>query len=174
MAANVIVDAGFLVALLSGRDANHRWAVAQAARLPPPWKTCEGALSDAFRLLGPAGAPGLGALLHRRVAVCAFHLDEEAEHLVKLMAKYAHMPMSLADACVVRMTEILSDPIVLTTDPDFRLYRRHGRKTVPCVWPGRSATHGAVGPRHGGKSHESKSDLDDILQDVSRIFGDER
>ena len=43
--------------------------------------------------------------------------------------------MSLADACLVRMAEILPDPVLLTTDTDFRIYRRHGRKTIPCVLP---------------------------------------
>jgi len=45
------------------------------------------------------------------------------------------VPMSLADACLVRMTEILCEPILLTTDPDFRIYRRLGRRIVPCVLP---------------------------------------
>ena len=43
--------------------------------------------------------------------------------------------MSLADACLVRMTETLDDPLLLTTDTDFRVYRRHGRQAVPCVMP---------------------------------------
>ena len=43
--------------------------------------------------------------------------------------------MSLADACLVRMTETLANPIVLTTDEDFRFYRRHSRQVVPCVMP---------------------------------------
>ena len=59
MAASVLVDAGFLVALLSRRDANHAWAVAQAQRFPPPWRTCDAALSEAFHLLWPRGAPAL-------------------------------------------------------------------------------------------------------------------
>ena len=59
MAANVLVDAGFLVALLSRRDAHQAWAVVQPQRFLPPWKTCEAALSEAFHLLGPDGAPAL-------------------------------------------------------------------------------------------------------------------
>jgi predicted nucleic acid-binding protein len=51
------------------------------------------------------------------------------------MEKYADVPMSLADACLVRMTEALADPVLLTTDTDFRVYRRHSRQTVPCVLP---------------------------------------
>jgi predicted nucleic acid-binding protein len=52
-----------------------------------------------------------------------------------LLEKYADVPMSFADACLVRMTETLNDPVLLTTDHDFRIYRRHGRQTIPCVLP---------------------------------------
>jgi hypothetical protein len=51
------------------------------------------------------------------------------------MQKYADVPMSFADACLVRMTELLSDPLLLTTDADFLIYRRHGRRTIPCTLP---------------------------------------
>ncbi len=51
------------------------------------------------------------------------------------MEKYADVPMSLADACLVRMTETLPDPVLLTTDADFTIYRRHSRHAVPCVLP---------------------------------------
>src|SRR5271166_3413442 len=76
MARSVLVDAGFLVALLSRRDANHHWAAAQAPRLPPPWKSCDAALSEAFQLLGVHGTPGLAALLSRRAVVSVFHLGD--------------------------------------------------------------------------------------------------
>jgi predicted nucleic acid-binding protein len=68
--------------------------------------------------------------------VSAFHLSEQVEDVLTLMQKYADLPMSLADACLVRMTEALTDPVVLTADMDFRVYRRHGRQIVPCVMPG--------------------------------------
>ena len=55
--------------------------------------------------------------------------------MLKLMAKYADVPMSFADACLVRMTELLADPILLTLDAHFRIYRRHGNKTIPCAMP---------------------------------------
>ena len=51
------------------------------------------------------------------------------------MQKYGDVPASLADAALVRMTETLADPTVLTTDADFRVYRRHGRQMVPAVTP---------------------------------------
>ncbi len=135
MARNVLVDAGFLVALLSRRDSHHQWATTQAPGHPPPWRTCEAVLSEAFHLLGARGAPALSALLRRRAVIAAFDLDNNVESVLKRLQKYADVPMSLADSCLVRMTETLPDPIILTTDADFRIYRRHSRQIVPCVMP---------------------------------------
>jgi len=135
MAASVVVDAGFLVALLSRRDHDHSWAAATAGRFPPPWNTCEAALSETFHLLSDAGRPALSALLARGSLVPAFSLGEHLDHVLKLMRKYTDVPMSFADACLVRMTETLMDPVVLTTDADFAIYRRHGRQAVPHVAP---------------------------------------
>lgn len=135
MAANVLVDAGFLVGLLSRRETNHRWAVAQAARLPPPWKTCEAVLSETFHVLGVAGSPVLAALLRRGALICTFDFAENTDEVLALMEKYADVPMSFADACLVRMTEILANPVLLTLDTDFRIYRRHGRRTIPVAMP---------------------------------------
>lgn len=135
MAGSVLVDAGFLIALLSRRDHNHPWAATQSRSLAPPWKTCEAVLSEAFHLLGARGRPALAALLRRGAVVSALVLAEELDRVLTLMQKYASVPMSLADACLVRMTEIFADPLVLTTDSDFRLYRRHSRHLVPCRTP---------------------------------------
>jgi predicted nucleic acid-binding protein len=135
MAKNVLVDAGFLVALLNRRDSHYDWAVAQAPHFGPPWRTCEAALSEAFHLLGRRGKPPLGALLRRRAVSVAFDLENDLEPVLRLMDKYADSAMSLADACLVRMTETLPDPVLLTTDTDFRVYRRHSRQVIPCVLP---------------------------------------
>jgi predicted nucleic acid-binding protein len=135
MAASVLVDAGYLVAFLSGRDRHCKWALAQSLSSGPPWKTCEAALSEAFHLLGEGGGSALGALLRRNAVLCTFTFAEHRDAVLNLMRKYADVPMSLADACLVRMTEVLPDPIVLTTDAHFRIYRRHSRQVIPCAMP---------------------------------------
>ncbi len=135
MAKSALVDAGFLVALLSRRDANHGWAAAQAPRLPPPWATCEAVLSEASHLLGGLGTLSLASLLRRGALVCDYRFADDMDAVLKLLEKYADVPMSFADACLVRMTETLNDPVLLTTDGDFRVYRRHGRQIIPCVLP---------------------------------------
>jgi predicted nucleic acid-binding protein len=136
MAGSVLVDTGFVVALLSRRDTHHRWAAVQARRLGPPWRTCEAVLSEAFHLLGARGSSALSALLRRRSLIVAFDLRADLETVLRLMQKYANVPMDLADACLVRMTETFADPVILTTDADFSIYRRHSRNVVPCVTPG--------------------------------------
>ena len=65
----------------------------------------------------------------------AFDLNDEIEAVLKLLQKYSDVPMSLADACLVRMSEVFSDPLLLTTDSDFRVYRRHSRQMIPCLLP---------------------------------------
>ena len=135
MARSVLVDAGFLVAMLSRRDFHHQWAVRQASENSPPWYTCEAVLSEAYHLLGARGAPGISAMLSRRAVVAGFNLDDHVEAVVALLQKYASVPMSLADACLVRMSETVADPLILTTDSDFRIYRRHSRQVIPILCP---------------------------------------
>ncbi len=135
MAASVIIDSGFLVALLSRRDLHHAWATSQARHHAGPWLTCEAVLSESFHLLGVRGFLALRELLRRRRLAVGFSLQPHVLPVLALMQKYTSVPMSFADACLVRMTEILSDPVILTTDGDFRIYRRHSRQVVPSVMP---------------------------------------
>jgi uncharacterized protein len=135
LAKTVIADTSFLVAWLVSRDYCHQWALSQVRSFPPPWLTCDAVLAETFYLLGPDGAPSLTALLRRSGLRIAFDLPANLDVVLDLMDKYSNVPMSLADACLVRMAEILDDPIILTTDQDFRVYRRHSRQVVPCVLP---------------------------------------
>ena len=86
-------------------------------------------------MAGVRGGPKVKEMLRRRAVVISFDLSDELEPVLILMGKYADVPMSLADACLVRMSETLPNPIVLTTDADFRIYRRHGNKIIPVLMP---------------------------------------
>lgn len=135
MPRSVLADAGFLVALLRRRDEHTVWAKTTAGVFPPPWHTCEAALSETFHLLGTHGSAALVRLLRREEVVLSFRLTKSEAAVLDLMEKYASVPMSLADACMVRMTEIVPDPVLLTTDGGFRIYQRHSRQVIPCVLP---------------------------------------
>ena len=57
------------------------------------------------------------------------------EAFEELLRRYRNVPMSLADACLVRLSELYGDCAVLTLDSDFRIYRRHGRQVIPVLAP---------------------------------------
>lgn len=137
MTRGVIVDTGPLVAYLNKRDTWHEWAVGQLATIEPPLETCEAVISEATFLLraDPRGSDALLALLERDLLLCTFHLDESVEHVRRLMKRYQDVPMSLADACLVRITEERRVSKVLTLDSDFRRYRRLGRQVIPLISP---------------------------------------
>jgi predicted nucleic acid-binding protein len=130
-----LVDSGALVALLDRREAHHDWARQTLPRQPTPWLTCESVVAEALFLLGESQAAALDQLLRGQHLRVAFDLADQLDAVLDLRAKYASVPMSLADACLVRMSETLPDPVVVTTDSDFRIYRRHSRQVVPCLLP---------------------------------------
>ena len=134
----VIADAGPLVAYLKKDDQHHRWAVDRFRELRDPLTTCEAALSETLFLLRDVhdGHERLFQMLERGVVVPAFSLRAEVPAVFALMRRYADVPMSLADACLVRMAESSGDAVVLTTDGDFRHYRRHRRAAIPLLFPG--------------------------------------
>jgi predicted nucleic acid-binding protein len=134
-----IVDTGPLVALLDAREPDHAWAREAFDGLRAPLYTCEACLSEAAFLLGhvKGGANALLTFVSRGIIVPQFRLASEIEAIRKLMTKYASVPMSLADACLVRMTELDARATVLTLDNDFRVYRRNGRQAVPVLMPDR-------------------------------------
>src|SRR5262249_54096348 len=135
LANDVIADTGVLVGYLSARDRYHEWALQQTRDWPPPWFICEAVLTETFFTANADATRLLHGWLRSGYLEIAFNLANELDPALPLMEKYAPVPMSLADACIVRMTEILSDPLVLTTDSDFRVYRRHSRHVVPCRTP---------------------------------------
>jgi len=74
-------------------------------------------------------------LLRRRVVEVAFHLEDHVDAVARLVRKYANVPMSLTDGCLVRMAELSAESVILTLDRDFRLYRKAGRHMVPTILP---------------------------------------
>jgi len=132
---SLVADAGFLVALWNPRDEKHSWALAVAETHAPPWIVCEPVFTEADHLLGPPGRLTLRTAVRRGAIQLAPTFVGETAAILDLLDKYHDVPMSVADACIVRLTEILPDPLVLTTDTDFKIYRRHSRKVVPCLLP---------------------------------------
>ncbi|HJQ81005.1 MAG TPA: hypothetical protein VJ828_13680, partial [Lacipirellulaceae bacterium] len=64
-----------------------------------------------------------------------FSLSDELPAVARLLKKYASVPMSLADACLVRMAEQHITSPILTLDTHFRIYRKSGRTVIPTLMP---------------------------------------
>jgi predicted nucleic acid-binding protein len=135
-----LLDTGPLVAFFDRSDADHAWAKEQWAQAPVPMLTCAAVLAEATCLLQQqAGLPGhkLLALFERKVITVPFALEAHAGRVTRLLEKYADHGMQLADACLVRMSELQRDCRVFTLDPrEFRVYRRFERQVIPLVAPG--------------------------------------
>jgi uncharacterized protein len=139
MAGNrhVLVDTGPVVAFLNRKDRFHQWAREQFGEISPPMLTCEAVITEACYLLRYAddGSQGVLALIDRGVMQIGFKLEEEILAIMKLLGRYSNVPISLADACLVRMTEQYPQSKILTLDHDFRIYRKYGRQIIPVVLP---------------------------------------
>jgi predicted nucleic acid-binding protein len=133
----VLLDTGPLVAFLSERDADHAWAIAQFQRLQPPWLTCEAVITETTHLLRDVRGAQVAILemIERGALQVPFDLESEAAHVRRLMSKYSDVPMSLADACLVRMAELNPTPTVLTLDRHFNIYKKNNRQAVPTFMP---------------------------------------
>jgi predicted nucleic acid-binding protein len=135
-----IVDTGPLVAFFDRAERHHRWVADRIEELEAPLLVCEPVLTEAAYLLArhTRAHNTLLDFLQNGALLFAFRIDENVNALRKLLDKYRDVPMSLADACVVRMAEIHEQHTVLTLDADFSIYRKHGRVPLALIHPGAS------------------------------------
>lgn len=133
---HLLLDTGPWVALLCRDERHHDWAKAQFA-LADSFLTCEAVVAETCFLLARAGFDPAKALafVERGIVRVGLSLAEEITAVRKLFERHDNVPASLADACLVRMSELYEPCRVLTLDGDFHIYRRHGRKTIPLILP---------------------------------------
>lgn len=105
--------------------------------LSAPLLTCEPVITEACFLIQRFG--GKPANLVRKVAegvlVVGLDLAQDAASVETLLDRHHDTPMSLADACLVRLSERIPDSRVFTLDTDFEHYRRNGRQLIPLIAP---------------------------------------
>jgi predicted nucleic acid-binding protein len=135
---NVILDTGPLVAFLNRRDRYHPWALEHWGQIQPAMLTCEAVISEACYLLGATGSgiDSVMQLIQRKIIAVSFHLDEHIQPVKSLLLKYRSVPMSLADACLVKMSELHPESRIFTLDSGFNLYHKNRRRIIPTIMPG--------------------------------------
>lgn len=137
MREQVILDTGPLVAFLNSRDKYHDWALEQWATIRPPLLTCEAVVSEACFLLRHwnKGTRSIFELLERKALAISFCLADNIMPISASLKKYESVPMSMADACLVRMAELHDGSSIITLDTDFQVYRKHKRRLIPLLTP---------------------------------------
>jgi uncharacterized protein len=133
IAATMIADAGFLVALLLKNDRYHSWAKHIGRLFDPPFLTCEEVITEAcFKVGGTKDI--LNMLADGRLKI-PFQLEEHLRDLLQLGARYADRRPDLADLCVIKMSELNPQLSVITVDRDFLIYRRDRNQPIPVIMP---------------------------------------
>lgn len=137
MKSRVIVDAGPLVALLNSRDTHHKWVVQQLGDIQPPMLTCEAVLAEATYLTrAVTGArAALIEMLGEGFLNIGMALADHHSAILAMVRRYTDVPMSLADACLVRLAELYPQSVVMTLDSDFAIYRKNGRQVIHMIHP---------------------------------------
>ena len=137
MKSRIIVDAGPLVALLNSRDKHHAWVVQQLGDIQPPMLTCEAMLAEATYLTRtvPGARAALIEMLGEGFLSIGMALADQHSAILAMIRRYTDVPMSLADACLVRLAELYPQSPVLTLDGDFVIYRKNGRQVIQVIRP---------------------------------------
>ena len=137
MRQQVLLDTGSLVALLKPQDQFHRWVTTELATIQPPLLTCEAVVTEACFLLRNtyAGEETVLSLIADDYIQISLLLAEEVTVIRQLSTGYRSVPMSLADACLVRMAEQYDSSQLLTLDSDFQIYRKHRNQIIPVLMP---------------------------------------
>jgi predicted nucleic acid-binding protein len=136
-ATKILLDSGPLVGFISETDQHHRWSAKVWNSLFDPLWTCEPVLSEAIFLLQSdnISTEPLLQLFERGLVRINFDVSSHQSDIWELFRKYADQPISLADACLVRMAELNDNCQIFTTDRDFLIYRRKGRGVIPLLAP---------------------------------------
>lgn len=132
-----ILDAGPLIAALNRTDRYHEWACETLAHLGSPFHTCAEVLAEAAAMTGQPQT--IIEMVESGEIVIDFDLQSQAAAVLLLLRKYQDRGMDLADACIVRMSELSRICRVVTVDRiDFSVYRRNGRDIIPILCPPKS------------------------------------
>jgi predicted nucleic acid-binding protein len=129
---DAILDTGPLVGALDQDDQWHTWAAKAFATIRQPALTCDAVISEAcFLLRGtPDSREKIFAMIERGIVRVVPVLPDESPAVRTLLARYGRR-MDYADACLVRLSELHREHVIVTTDAeDFRIYRRFGRQAL--------------------------------------------
>jgi uncharacterized protein len=113
------------VALLDRSEQHHRECVDALSALEAPLITCEAVIAESCHLVRDIEGAAAAILenVDRGLFQIPYRLAGDASGVLKLLRKYADVPMDFADACLVDIASDYRTGRILTLDTDFRIYR---------------------------------------------------
>jgi len=113
------------VALLDRSEQHHRECADAVSSVRAALITCEAVIAESCYLLRDleGAAAAVVENVDRGIFQIPYHLTGSAGGVLKLIRKYADVPMDFADACLVDMASDYRTGRILTLDADFRIYR---------------------------------------------------
>jgi len=121
----VLLDTGFIVALLD-RSENFHKTCAQAVReVEAPLVTCEAVITESCYLLRNLSGASEAVIENITAGIfqVPFQLSRDTAGVKQILRKYKDRKIDLADACLIRLADQFGTADILTLDRDFRIYR---------------------------------------------------
>jgi predicted nucleic acid-binding protein len=133
----VLIDTGAIVAMLDRNERNHRRCVEALEHVDAPLVTCEAVIAESCYLLRDLRGAADAVLenVERGVFQIPFRLTEATKAVRALLARYANVPMDLADGCLVHLADLVNSGRILTLDHDFTVYRWRRRRPFDLLLP---------------------------------------
>jgi len=121
----VLLDTGFIVALLDRSERHHQECAAISAEIEAPLLTCEAVVAEACYLMREIknAADAVLKNVENGTFLVPYRMAGKTAALRRLLKKYADVPMDFADACLVDMADEYQTGRILTLDRDFHIYR---------------------------------------------------
>jgi predicted nucleic acid-binding protein len=88
-----------------------------------------------YLLQGSGGDEAILKMIEDGFIQIPFSLTDHAKEVGQILTKYKSNKVSLADASLVRILELVKGGIILTTDSDFQVYRIHRNKKISIISP---------------------------------------
>ena len=121
----VLLDTGFLVALLDRSENFHRTCAQTVREVEAPLVTCEAVITESCYLLRNLSGASEAVIENIAAGIfqVPFQLSRDTAGVKQVLRKYKDWKIDLADACLIRLADQLGTADILTLDQDFAIYR---------------------------------------------------
>src|SRR5260370_30547384 len=121
----VLLDTGFIVALLDGRESVEKPCARTIREVQAPLVTCEAVITESCYLLRNLSGASEAVIENIAAGIfqVPFQLSRETAAVKQLLRKYRDRKIDLADACLIRLADQFGPANILTLDRVFPIFR---------------------------------------------------